>query len=135
MAETLDGKKILVVDDDAEVVAALKAVLLENGAEVITASDGNKGLDMANTDEPDLMILDAMLPGRSGFLVLEQLKRKRAEGGGPKIIMITGNQGKRHQAWAKSLGVDDYLNKPFRIERLMQSIQKLLGLNGEGEAE
>jgi len=72
-------------------------------------------------------VLDAMLPGRSGFLVLEHLKRAAKEGSVcPRIIMITGNQGKRHQAWAQSLGVDAYLNKPFRMERLVQTAEKLL---------
>ena len=67
--------------------------------------------------------LDAMLPKRSGFLVLEQLQ---AQGCRPPIIMITGNAGTRHKVWAQSLGVDDYLNKPFRMKRLLASAEKLL---------
>jgi CheY-like chemotaxis protein len=97
------------------------------GATVTTAGDGNTAVERASEDQPDLVVLDAMLPGRSGFLVLEQLKRVAKAGGHcPGIIMITGNQGKRHQAWAQSLGVDAYINKPFRMERLIQSAEKLL---------
>ncbi len=82
---------------------------------------------------PDLVVLDAMLPKRSGFLVLEKLKGPgKKRGGRPLVIMITGNTGKRHQVWATSLGVDGYINKPFRMERLMESVEKLLG-NGTAE--
>jgi CheY-like chemotaxis protein len=128
VAEPFDGKSILVVDDDREIVTAIKAVFDEMGADVTTAGDGNTAINLALSDNPDLVVLDAMLPGRSGFLVLEQLKRAAKQSGHcPGIIMITGNQGKRHQVWAESLGVDDYLNKPFRMERLVQSAEKLLG--------
>jgi len=118
---------VLVVDDDPEIVTAIKLAFDDLGAKVTTAADGNKALAMAKSAQPDLMILDAMLPGRSGFLVLEQLKRAAKQTGAcPRIIMITGNQGKRHQQWAESLGVDCYLNKPFRMERLVQSAESLM---------
>jgi DNA-binding response OmpR family regulator len=68
-----------------------------------------------------------MLPKRSGFLVLEKLKGPtRKKGQRPLVIMITGNTGKRHQTWAESLGVDGYLNKPFRMERLVERMEQLL---------
>ncbi len=128
VAEPFDQKSILIVDDDPDIVAAIKAIFDDAGATVSTAGDGNTALNMATTEAPDLVILDAMLPGRSGFLVLEQLKRaKKAGAHCPLIIMITGNQGKRHQAWAKSLGVDGYINKPFRMERLLQCAESVLG--------
>ena len=91
------------------------------------AGDGNKAVEIALNDDPDLIVLDAMLPKRSGFLVLEKLKRGQPRGTKPHIIKITGNQGKRHQAYAESLGVDDYVNKPFRMERLVKSVEALLG--------
>jgi DNA-binding response OmpR family regulator len=122
----LGGKSILIVDDDPDVVTALKAAFDETGAKVMTASDGNAAIDTATAENPDLVILDALLPKRSGFLVLEKLKSKRAKGSKPYVIMITGTQGKRHQVWAETLGVDGYLNKPFRMERLMQSAEQLL---------
>jgi CheY-like chemotaxis protein len=126
LAEPLDGKSILVVDDDPDILTAIKALFDETGANVSTAADGNTALDRATADAPDLVILDAMLPGRSGFLVLEQLKRATKSGGHcPRIIMITGNLGKRHQAWAQSLGVDAYINKPFRMERLLECAESL----------
>lgn len=126
LASVLNGKKVLLVDDDPDIVAAMVALLDDTGAEVSTAADGNAAVQAAETIDPDLIVLDAMLPKRSGFLVLERLKAKKKRGDRPYVIMITGNQGKRHQAWAESLGVDGYLNKPFRMERLLASMEKLV---------
>ncbi len=123
----LADKSILIVDDDPDVVNALRTVFAGCGATVTTAADGNEALERAATDSPDLVVLDAMLPKRSGFLVLEKLKGGKASDG-PRVIMITGNEGKRHQTWAESLGVDGYLTKPFRMDRLMESAEALLGV-------
>ena len=65
------------------------------------------------------------MPKRSGFLVLERLKRKRD--GQQRIIMITANEGSRHKAYAEMLGVDDYLRKPFPMDRLIASVNRLIG--------
>lgn len=127
MAGSLQGKSILIVEDDVDMVAALQAVLDDTGATIQTAGDGNAAIDAAQQFNPDLVLLDAMLPKRSGFLVLEKIKGPgKKKGSKPYVIMITGNEGKRHQVWAESLGVDGYLNKPFRMDRLMESIHKLL---------
>jgi DNA-binding response OmpR family regulator len=114
-------------------ISALIAVLDDSGATLQTAADGNQAVEAAVEHDPDLVVLDAMLPKRSGFLVLEKLKGpNKKKGQRPYVIMITGNAGKRHQMWAQSLGVDGYLNKPFRMERLIESIHKLLGNGSEG---
>ena len=131
MTTTLDGKKILIVDDDPDILSAIRTAFDDSGAHIETAADGNAAVESARTYEPDLIVLDAMLPKRSGFLVLEKLKSKQPRGSKPYIIMITGNQGRRHQEWALSLGVDDYLNKPFRMDRLVKSATTLL--TGEEE--
>ncbi len=137
MASVLDGKSVLLVDDDPDIITALCTALHDTGADVRTATDGNEALQMAEEFDPDLIVLDAMLPKRSGFLVLEKLKAPhRKRGKRPYVIMITGNAGRRHQVWAESLGVDGYLNKPFRMERLMESLEKLAsnGLSSESKA-
>jgi DNA-binding response OmpR family regulator len=72
------------------------------------------------------VVLDMMLPGRSGFLVMEKLKRGKKRSDPPRVIMITGNQGARHKVYAEGLGVDVYLNKPYRMERLLESVKNLL---------
>jgi DNA-binding response OmpR family regulator len=127
MSVSFQGKNILIVEDDPDMVSALTAVLDHTGATIETAADGNEAIEVAAEFDPDLIVLDAMLPKRSGFLVLEKIKGpSKKKGTRPYVIMITGNDGKRHQQWAESLGVDGYLNKPFRMERLVDSMTKLL---------
>lgn len=126
MSTALDGKTILIVEDDPDMVTALETVLADTGATIKTAMDGNAALQVAEESDPDLILLDAMLPKRSGFLVLEKLKgTNKKRGDRPFVIMITGNVGKRHQTWAESLGVDGYINKPFRMERLLEAVEEL----------
>ncbi len=123
MAGKLEGKTILVVDDDPDLVVALTTSLSETGATVETASNGNDAVKHAETLNPDLVVLDIMLPQKSGFLVLERLRQIQPP---PRVIMITGNQGRRHRQYAEALGVDEYLNKPFRMERLLEVTENLL---------
>lgn len=124
-ASATDGKRILLVDDDYEIIESMKLVLESKGYQVIVARDGNQGLAMAERENPDLVILDMMMPKRSGFLVLEKLRRSRPV---PlKVVMITANEGSRHKAYAEMLGVDDYIRKPFAMDRLMDTVQRLIG--------
>jgi DNA-binding response OmpR family regulator len=118
------AKKILLVDDDNEIIESMKLTLESRGYTVVVARDGNQGLAMAEKEDPDLMILDMMMPKRSGFLVLEKLRRSRPN---PlRVIMITANEGSRHKAYAEMLGVDDYIRKPFAMDRLLETVSKLL---------
>lgn len=126
MAEPFDGKSVLIVDDDTDILTAIEVAFKETGAEVSTAKDGATAVREATANEPDLIVLDAMLPQKSGFLVLEKLKAKKPRGSKPYIIMITANTGKRHQAWAESLGADGYINKPFVMDRLIEAAGKVL---------
>ncbi len=126
MGEKLKGKTILVVDDDPDIVSAITASLADTGATIETAADGNSAVSLAEQKSPDLVILDIMLPQKSGFLVLEKLRQGRRRGDKPRVIMITGNQGKRHRQYAEALGVDEYFNKPFRMDRLIEVTEKLL---------
>jgi DNA-binding response OmpR family regulator len=123
---SLNGKKILVVDDDPDVVNAIKMSLEDQGALVYEAADGGQAVDLEKKNQPDLVVLDMMLPKRSGFVVLEHIRKGKSKGSKPLVIMITGNLGSRHKDYAKSMGVDDYINKPFRMNRLLESIAKLL---------
>lgn len=127
MADEQDEAKrqrVLLVDDDHEIVESVRFALEASGYEVLVARDGNQGLAMAEREDPDLVILDMMMPKRSGFLVLEKLRRTRPV---PlRVIMITANEGSRHKAYAEMLGVDDYIRKPFAMDRLMDSVKRLL---------
>ena len=123
-AENASGYKVLLVDDDFEIVDSIRYALQGEGHQVVVARDGNQGLALAEREEPDLMILDMMMPKRSGFLVLEKLRRTRDT---PiPVIMITGNEGSRHRAYAELLGVSDYIRKPFAMDRLLEAVRRLL---------
>jgi DNA-binding response OmpR family regulator len=121
------AKRILLVDDDQEIVESMRLALQAKGYEIQVARDGNQGLAMAERETPDLVILDMMMPKRSGFLVIEKLRRSSNDAVvRQKIIMITANEGSRHKAYAEMLGVDDYIRKPFAMDRLMDSVERLL---------
>jgi len=127
MAEELAGKRILLVDDDRDILTAMEAALSDLGAEIYTAADGNAAITQADQHRPDLVVLDQMLPKRSGFLVMEKFRKVKEGARRPRVIMITGNLGVRHKTYAQSLGVDCYLNKPFRMEKLVDEVKRLLG--------
>jgi DNA-binding response OmpR family regulator len=115
---------VLVVDDDPDINASISTALKNKGFRVSVANDGNQGVAFAESAKPDLVILDLMMPRRSGFLVLERL-RQNSDTTMP-VIVITGNEGSRHREYAELLGVNDYLQKPFTIDRLINSVKALL---------
>src|SRR3954447_5598563 len=128
MTESLKDKKVLLVDDDSDVLTSMQAAFEPTGAVIDTASNGNKAVELAEKNQPDLVVLDMMLPGRSGFLVLEKIKAKKPRGSLPHVIMITGNQGARHKMYAESLGVSEYLHKPVKLDKLIASAERLLAV-------
>lgn len=123
------AKTILIVDDDKEIVQGLRMVLEGRGYRVVTANDGDAGLKTAAREKPDLVLVDMMMPKKSGFLVIEGLKTPGAPG--PKIIMMTANEGSRHRAYAEMLGVDDYLRKPFAMDKLLDSVARFCPLDSD----
>jgi DNA-binding response OmpR family regulator len=119
----LKGRRVLIVDDDRDVLAIIKQALQAEGALTQCVSDGITAVHIADNDPPDLLVLDMMLPKRSGFLVLERVKTLDPP---PVVIMVTANEGKRHQAYAETLGVDAYMHKPLRLEKLIVTAADLL---------
>jgi two-component system OmpR family response regulator len=126
MSESLKEKRILLVDDDQDILTSMQAAFEPTGALVETASNGNKAVEIAEKTQPDLVVLDMMLPGRSGFLVLEKIKARKPKNAKPFVIMITGNQGARHKMYAESLGVSEYFNKPVKMDKLLSAAERLL---------
>ena len=118
----LEGKSILIVDDDLDILSSFELAMRSEGAETTTVSDGNAAVGACMASTPDAIILDMMLPKRSGFLVLEKLMEQENP---PPVVMVTANQGKRHMAYAESLGVHAYLNKPVPLERLIDTVVEL----------
>ena len=121
--ERLSDVRVLIVDDDRDVLESMTAAFQAEGAETLGAGDGNTAVQICQEEAPDVVILDMMLPGRSGFLALEKIKGNEDS---PLVVMVTANEGKRHQAYAESLGVDAYLLKPVPLERLIATVDELI---------
>lgn len=121
--QSLDGRLILIVDDDRDVLESMNVAFQADGARTLTVADGNDAVEACLRHKPDLVVLDVMLPGRSGFLALEKIKG-RADS--PMVIMVTANEGKRHKAYAESLGVDRYLFKPVPLQTLLDAAAELI---------
>src|SRR4051794_40216799 len=126
-----DVKKLLLIDDDPEILRALATLLERKGYRVATARDGQDGLGVAQREPPDLVVVDMMMPRKSGFLVLEKLKSRGPAT--PKVIMITANEGARHRPYAEMLGADDSLRKPFAVDKLLDAITRLCPLTSATE--
>ena len=118
-----EKKLILVVDDDPEISETIRSALVAVGYDVILARDGNLGLVICERMKPDMILLDMMMPKRSGFLVLEALRQSEAFTS--RVIMITGNDGNRHRDFAHKLGVDAYIRKPFPMDLLLTTVEKV----------
>ncbi len=119
----LDEVKVLIVDDDRDIAEAFEAALQSEGALTQVCTNGNDAVRVCHEDPPDVVLLDMMLPGRSGFLVLEKIK---GYDNSPAVIMVTANEGRRHQAYAESLGVDSYMIKPVPLAKLIEQIEKIM---------
>jgi len=116
-------KTVLLIEDDREIQSTISGVLDASGYKVVVASNGVEGQDQYKRHQPALVITDMMMPRMGGFPILEFL---RSQENPPRIIMITANEGGRHKAYAEMLGVDDYVRKPFPMDRLIQSVDRLL---------
>lgn len=121
-----DKKKILVVEDEVDLVDALKIRLEANGYDVIVAYDGQEGLNMARTDSPDLIIQDVMLPKLDGFHACRMLKFDKKFDHIP-IIMLTARSQEQDQKIGYETGADAYITKPFDSQHLLATIEKLIG--------
>jgi DNA-binding response OmpR family regulator len=127
MAEPQKKYKILVVDDDNDVLTSMKLALQETGQIIVTATDGLGALEWAEAEDPDIVVLDLMLPKRGGFQVLQKLKGNPSmKGMRPLVCMVTGNEGTRHKAFAEQHGADDYLHKPFAMPTLVDIVKEFM---------
>jgi len=114
------SRRILVVDDEANIVDILRFNLQREGYEVIAAYDGPDGLDKALTQAPDLILLDVMLPGMDGFRVCEELRKTDRL---TPIIMLTAREEERDRVMGLELGADDYVVKPFSVRELLARVR------------
>jgi len=115
--------KILIVDDDPSMIRTMTEALQPHGYEIISAPDGNQGLACIEFFKPQLVLLDMMMPKRSGLLVLEGMREMEVY---IPAIMVTGNEGTRHRDYANIISVDAYLTKPIRVELLVRTVKRVL---------
>lgn len=116
--QLLLNRTVLVVDNDPDIRTAIDMALQAEGALTQVCGDGLTAIDICASDPPELMVLDMMLPGCSGFVVLERI-RDMADP--PVVFMVTGNEGRRHREYAEERGVAGYLNKPVSLDTLIHS--------------
>jgi DNA-binding response OmpR family regulator len=128
-AEVRPPAKILVVEDEPNMVAGLRDNFEFEGYEVITARDGVEGLERALEESPDLVILDVMMPRLSGLEVCRQLRAKRAS---IPIIMLTARGQEVDKVVGLELGADDYVTKPFSIRELLARVKAILRRTATG---
>ena len=117
--------KVLVVDDEPNIVLSLEFLMQQAGFEVETAEDGATALAKVKAAPPDLILLDISLPGISGFDVLEQLRQEPLYAKLP-IIMLTAHGREVEKEKGLALGADDYVTKPFSTQALVEKVQALL---------
>jgi DNA-binding response OmpR family regulator len=118
-------KKILIVDDEPNIVAAVEFLLRRKGHEVLVARNGDEALRLVEAAAPDLVLLDVMMPAKSGYEVCRRL-RERPEWQGIKIIMLSAKGRDAEVSKGLSLGADMYVTKPFSTRDLMSKIDGLL---------
>ena len=114
------SKKILVVDDESNIVDILRFNLQREGYEVLAAYDGQEGLDKARSEGPDLILLDVMLPLMDGFQVCQELRKTDKL---TPIIMLTAREEERDRVMGLELGADDYVVKPFSVRELLARVR------------
>ena len=121
------AKKILIVDDEPNIVISLEFLMQKEGFEVAVANDGDEALAMVASTNPDLLLLDVMMPKKSGFEVCEAL---RADPGraGLKIIMLTAKGRDTEMAKGLAIGADAYVTKPFSTKDLVNKVKEILAV-------
>jgi two-component system phosphate regulon response regulator PhoB len=125
MSDEKPRERILVVDDEPDIVALVAYHLAKDGYRVATASSGSEALATARRERPALIVLDLMLPGLSGFEVLEQLRADEATAG-IAVLMLTARKEEPDRIKGLSLGADDYLTKPFSPQELVLRVKAIL---------
>jgi DNA-binding response OmpR family regulator len=124
-------KKILIVDDERDIVKALMIRLQANGYEVVTAFDGAQGVFMAHKEKPDLIILDIRMPAGDGFSVAERLKSSMQTFSIP-IVFLTGSPERNAEGKAMELGARFYIKKPYDPEELLDAVKRAIGTDPPG---
>jgi DNA-binding response OmpR family regulator len=119
------GTRVLLVDDSPTIVALLRKLLRQNGYDTVEAGDAETGIQLARSEQPDIIFLDIVLPGMDGFHALRALRRDPLTKAIP-IIMISGNVAATEQFYVQRIGADDFMKKPFSRAEVFSRIEVLL---------
>ncbi len=119
-------QKILIIDDEQDIVETLQFSLETEGYECLTAFDGEEGLALAKTTSPNLIILDVMMPKMNGFKISRLLKYDNNYKNIP-ILMITARSQIEDQAIGEETGADEYITKPFELDYVIKKVKEYLG--------
>ncbi|NDJ52303.1 MAG: response regulator [Chloroflexi bacterium] len=123
----MSNRRVLVIDDDKNIVEMIKLALSNYGFEVLTALDGEVGVDMFLTEHPDVVVLDIAMPGVDGYQVIERMRAAESEEeNSTPIIMLTAHQQPVMREYAHDLGADVYLTKPVIPKTLVRAIEDVL---------
>ena len=117
--------KVLVIDDEPNILQTLQDRLEMNDYEVLTATNGKEGLEKALDEQPDIILLDVIMPIMDGHEMLKEL-RKDERGQGISVIMLTACSQSQDVVRAKASGIDDYIIKPFNLSELLEKIENIL---------
>ncbi|MCB1959327.1 MAG: response regulator [Rhodocyclaceae bacterium] len=121
-----DAKKILIADDEPNIVISLEFLMKREGFQVVVAVDGEEALVKIRTETPDLVLLDVMMPKKSGFEVCQEVKADPALAA-TRILMLTAKGRDTEMAKGLALGADAYVTKPFSTKDLVDKVRELLG--------
>lgn len=124
------GHKILVVDDNPDAIAIVKSALESRGHTVTTAERGGAALESVNTDRPEVILLDIMMPDMSGIEVLEKLKSTPSTASIP-VILVTAKTQDDDVISGYAIGAEYYITKPFTTRQLLYGVGLVLGQQGE----
>lgn len=118
-------RKILIADDEQNIVISLEFLMKREGYEVAIASDGEEAVQRMRADPPDLVLLDVMMPKKSGFDVCQEVRADPALAG-VRILMLTAKGRDTEVAKGLALGADAYMTKPFSTKELVEKVRSLL---------
>lgn len=122
--------KVLVVDDEADILTLVTARLRQSGYEVMVASDGIEGLEKAEKERPDLILVDVSMLQMNGFQMVQLLRLDGSLKETP-VLVITASRQKDEMAWRKQVGVTQFILKPFESKELLEKVEKALRPNGK----
>ena len=118
------GKHVLLIEDEPNIIEAISFILRQDGWKVSTHSDGKRAAEIAATTPPNLIILDVMLPGKSGFEILREL-RAGAETKDLPILMLSAKGQAKDREAAASFGANRYMTKPFSNQEMLEVVREL----------